>query len=275
MTGKEDGRFKAYHPMVVKAYEEMDNFLVADDGRDTGWCCIYFSSNGIYNPSDEATFEREIVVKNRFEFYGMRLAQCSKHIFLRDVHKQWYLKGISKTCDSIEELAAFLKEQTSGLHVITLGSSAGGYAAALLATLIHADYAICIDAQFSLYDEAIFGSLEKNPFVDELKDTPASRYFNLNEVLGDVPVYYFHSAFSPFDQRAEAVVKGNRAVRSIPFKSAAHGGPFDTALYQYLFSLPKDGLERLVGKMHHPRLFLLRHIFCPGVLKRIVHRAMK
>ena len=258
--------------MVVKAYDEMDNYLISDDGRGTGWCCIYFSSNGIYNPSDEATFEREIAVKNRFEFFGMRLQQCSKHIFLRDVHKQWYLKGISKTYDSIEKLAGFLKEETKGSHVITVGSSAGGYAAALFATLVHADYAICIDAQFSLYDEAIFGSLEKNPFVEELKDTPVNKYYNLNEVLSDVPVYYFQSAFSPFDQRSHIFVKENAAVRTIPFKSANHGGPFDTALYQYIFSLPQKRLDKLVGRMHHPRLFLLRHIFCHGVLKRILRR---
>ena len=273
MTAKEDGYFKGYHPVVVKAYNEMDNYLIIDDGRNTGWCCIYFSSNGIYNPSDKETFGHEIIVKNRFEFYGMRLNQCSKHIFLRDVHKQWYLKGINSTYDSIEKLADFLKNETRGYHVVTLGSSAGGYAAALFATLIHADYALCIDAQFSLYDETIFGHLEKNPFVDELKDTPVSKYFALREVLRDVPVYYFQSAYSPFDQRSFSSIKDNPAVHAIFFKSANHGGPFDSALYQYVFSLPQNRLDKMVGKMYHPRLFLLNHIFCHGVLKRLWRRA--
>lgn len=270
-----DGYFKTRHPLVVKAFEELDNYLVVTDGPDNGWCCVYFSSNSIYFPSDEETFEREILKKNRFEFYGTRLCQCSKHIFLRDIHKQWYLRGINSDYDSIEKLAGFLKKETDGYRVITIGSSAGGYAAALFGTLIHADYAICIDAQFSLYDEAIFNHLERNPIIAELRDKEESQYFDLNNILGDVPVYYFQSAFSPFDQRSGAAVKGNKAIRLIPFKSTLHGGPFNPVLYEHVFSMKQSGLDRLVGRMHRPKLFLLRYAFYPEVMKKIIRKIAK
>lgn len=275
MTDKEDGQFKVYHPMVVKAYNEMNNYHIETDEIDTGFACIYFSSNDIYYPSDETTFEKEIVKKNRFEFYGTRIRHCSKHIFVRDVHKQWYLQGINSTYNTIEKTAEFLRQQTYGYKVMTIGSSAEGYAAALFGTLIGADYAICIDAQFNLYDEAIFGSLVKNPIVDSLKETPIKRYYKLDDVIGSVPVYYFYSALSPFDQRSQNSVACNNAIRFIPFKTASHGGPFHSALYQYVFNLPPDRLDQLAGKMHYPKLYLLRNIFKYGVLKRIIRTKLK
>lgn len=272
MTGYEDGHFKAYAPIVVRAFNEMDNYLIFEEEKSTGYCCVYFSSNGIYAPSDEQTFEREIIKKNKFEFFGTRIKHCSKHIFVRDIHKQWYLHGINKKYDSIEKVADFLKRETEGYKVVTIGSSAGGFASALFATLIHAEYAICIDAQFSLYDEIIFGSLERNPFVDEMKDKTTSRYYRLNDILGEVPVYYFYSAFSPFDQRSMASVQGNKAIRFIPFKSAEHGSPFSPLLYEHILDMPPKRLERLTGKTHHPKLFLLRYAFYPKVIRRMLKR---
>ena len=224
---QEDGNFKAMHPVVLKAFNEMDNYLIEYNGQCTSkWCCIYFSGNSIYYPSRADVFEQVIIRKNRFEFYGTRLRQCSKHIFIRDIHKQWYLKGINVRYDSIEKVAEFLRKETEGYQVITLGSSAGGYAAALFATLIKACYAICIDAQFTLHDEAIMGEPEKNPIVCAMESGPAGKYFDLNNVLGEVPVYYFYSAQSVFEQRSLQSVQGNRrtaeSVCRIPGNVSSH-----------------------------------------------------
>ena len=273
--GRQDGWFKTRHPLVLKAFDELDNYLVIDDGRSTGWCCVYFSSNSIYYPSDEATFRKEILEKNRFEFFGTRLHRCSRHIFVRDIHKQWYLRGINGRLNSIEKVAAFLKEATEGYRVITLGSSAGGYAAALFATLLGGEYSICVDAQFNLYDDNIFGHLERNPIVDEQKDSDQSKYYRLNDILGPVPVDYFCSALSAWDQRSMAAVRDNPAVRLIPFKSDKHGGPFSSMLYEHVFDMPQAKLEKLVGRMHHPRLFLLRHLLNKPTLRKLWARLRK
>lgn len=272
MTDYEDGYFKAYAPIVVKAFDEMDNYLIEDNGKDTGVCCIYFSSHGIYFPSDKETFEKEIIQKNRFKFYGKRLPQCSRHIFLRDIHKQWYLQGINKRYNTIEKVAAFLKEKTEGYKIITIGSSAGGYAAALFATLLEAEYAICIDARFNISDETVMNHLEKNPIVDALKDTEVKKYFNLNSILGDTPIYYFHSAYSPLDKRLGAAIKGNKAIHEILFKSNRHGNPFSSVLYEHVFGMPPSRLDKLRGRIHHPKLFLLRYAFHPKVARKIIKK---
>ena len=55
-----------------------------------------------------------IVEKNFFEWYNLRIEKAYKHIFVRDVFKQWYLSGINQSIDSPERLIEFLKNETDG-----------------------------------------------------------------------------------------------------------------------------------------------------------------
>jgi hypothetical protein len=43
------------------------------------------------------------------------VSEASKHIFLRDVFKQWYLAGINPTVSSPEKLVEFLRQETVGM----------------------------------------------------------------------------------------------------------------------------------------------------------------
>jgi hypothetical protein len=66
-------------------------------------CIIYFSSNAIYFPNDRAAFCQKIVKENRFEWKNNILKSARKVIFIRDVLKSWYLKGISSNINLIEK----------------------------------------------------------------------------------------------------------------------------------------------------------------------------
>ena len=70
-------------------------------------CAIYFSSNDIYYPNDENTFRKKIVEKNFYEWYNTRIENAHKHIFIRDIHKQWYLSGINAEVNTPEKLLNF------------------------------------------------------------------------------------------------------------------------------------------------------------------------
>ena len=84
-------------------------------------CAIYFSSNGIYFPNTENTFNEIIVKKNRYEWYDTRVKDAQKHIFVRDVLKQWYVKGINSQIDTQAKLLDFLRKETEGYDIITIG----------------------------------------------------------------------------------------------------------------------------------------------------------
>lgn len=54
-----------------------------------------------------------------------------------------------------------MKRETDGFNVITIGSSAGGYASALFGPKLKAEKVICFNAQFSL-DKLVEDSTETN-----------------------------------------------------------------------------------------------------------------
>ena len=81
---------------ATRAYTELANFKVEVDERaTTNKCAIYFSSNALYYPNHPSVIQRIIFDKDRYEWFKIRFNNCRKHIFVRDVRKQWYLSGIS------------------------------------------------------------------------------------------------------------------------------------------------------------------------------------
>lgn len=141
------------YPQIVQDYWLNEpNFLIEYNEQCSSkeYCAIYFCSNDIWFPHTEEIFRKRIVKNNFFEWYRCRIARAYKHIFVRDVFKQWYLTGINGEINSTDKLYEFLKKETAGYKVITLGSSAGGYASALFGPMLGAVQSICFNAQFCL-----------------------------------------------------------------------------------------------------------------------------
>lgn len=132
--------FQVDSEIVRNSYENADNFLIIhDDSSKSNACAIYFSGHSIYFPNNEEAFKRNIVEKNRFEWFGLRIKNARKHIFVRDIHKQWYWSGINSKISTPESLLHTLKQETKGFdEIVCMGSSAGGYAAILFGCLLRA-----------------------------------------------------------------------------------------------------------------------------------------
>ncbi len=88
-----------------------------------------------------------------FEWTGvLSRASCHK-IFLRDSMQHWYLGGLLGFSSSLQQTVAHLSELVMKHRVrriLTLGSSMGGYAALLLASLLHAERAIAFSPQTAM-----------------------------------------------------------------------------------------------------------------------------
>ena len=168
MNNKQSYSGITQYPEVVREYWENEkNYLVEynDEAPSREWCAVYFCSNDIWFPHTEEIFRKRIVEKNFFEWYRCRIHRAYKHIFVRDVFKQWYLTGVNGEIDSEEKLLDFLKRETAGYRVVTIGSSAGGYASALFGPKLGAEQAICFNAQFSLERLVRESTLECNPLL--------------------------------------------------------------------------------------------------------------
>ena len=101
---------------ILTEQHKCPNMLIEYDEScvDHSTCTIYFSSNGIYFPNEENVFRSVIIHKDRYEWYKTR-RKSYKHIFVRDVYKQWYAEGINDQYNTIEKLGQLLIQETKDL----------------------------------------------------------------------------------------------------------------------------------------------------------------
>lgn len=136
--------------LVKSAWKNKNYIIQTDDSVNTKKCAIYFSSNAIYYPDTEDAFFERIIKRDSYEWYGKRVSDASKHIFVRDVFKCWYVKGINEEYCDIFKLTEFLKKETEGYDVVTIGSSAGAYAAIICGSLLHSKMVYAFNPQIKL-----------------------------------------------------------------------------------------------------------------------------
>lgn len=272
--------FQIDSSVVKDVYTNATNYHIDyDDSCSEYICAIYFSSNDIYYPNQEDIFRKRIIEKNFFEWYHTRI-RAHKHIFLRDVFKQWYLEGINAKLNTPEKVADWLEHETTGYRVVTVGSSAGGYAAVLYGSLLNAERVIAFNAQFSLTSLAEKSSITCNPLVFKYRDTERNKYYQLNTFLcPTIRYYYFLSIGSAWDMEQCYALFGThpmppKSLHCIKFKTTRHGVPVLKVALEKVLNLSVSSLDTLVGHKHHPVIFAMQQagIFKTSywLLKRIV-----
>ena len=226
------------------------------------YCAIYFSSNDIYYPNNEQTFRQRIIIQNTYECYKTRITKEYKHIFLRDIYKQWYLKGINSQINSPRKLIEWLRSETDGFKIITIGSSAGGYAAILYGSMLNAQKAIVFNPQFEI--RTILNTPEgilKNPIVNTTLNTENDIFLNINDLISKkIKIFYFFSSNSPWDYQQSLLAQKHTNIFPIKFKSSHHGIPFLKGALQKVINYPEEYLYQLSQKSHYPIIFTIKTI---------------
>ncbi len=270
--------FQADSEEVNKVYHTEPNFLIEHSESSNGFpngdlscCALYFSSNDIYYPNTPESFDNQVVKKNRFEWYGTRVKNCQKHIFLRDIKKQWYLTGINDSINTIEKLEQFLRKETKGYRVVTVGSSAGGFAAVLFGQLLNAHCTFTFNGQFMLSELLKKTSEAIDPIVfREQNNVNINKYFCLRKFIKHPEViFYFYSVRSTLDIFQYHQIS-DMAVNAIPFNTSHHGIPFLKSSLKYVLNYTIPQLKRLSKKMQYPLLFSLRIEGLVGTITSIV-----
>lgn len=253
--------FQSDSNSVKFVYDNENNYLVDESANSCQeqYCCIYFSSNDIYFPNTEKAFKKRIVERNSFEWYGSRIKKCKKHIFLRDIKKQWYLTGINKNLNTIEKLTSFIKEETEGYRIITVGSSAGGYAAVLFGSLLNAEYTLSFNGQFFLNHILHNSSERMNPIIfREQYNASVNKYYDLKTFIKDPQrIFYFLSKGSKEDNLQFEHIK-DMGARMIGFRTTHHGIPFLKSNLKNVINLSPKEINVLCKKSHFPLLFSMK-----------------
>lgn len=167
------------------AYNNLDNYkILTCVGRNA--VVVYFSSHNLFYPDTLECFEKAIYEKDRYEWSHRMIKRASKHIFVRDIYKIWYQKGINAKINSIPKLADFLRQETSGFdEIIMVGSSAGGYAASLFGSLLNADIILDFNGQWEIVSPMIDG---QNAVLKSLYPV-SGKYYDLVPILEHTQEY--------------------------------------------------------------------------------------
>ncbi|MFR9547138.1 MAG: hypothetical protein SNJ29_16420 [Rikenellaceae bacterium] len=255
--------FQTDSDIVNDVYFNQSNYLVEYDDKcsSTEYCAIYFCSNDIYYPNREDIFRKRIVEKNFFEWYGSRVAKAHKHIFIRDIFKQWYLSGINSTINDPEKLEAFLKEATKGYKTIMVGSSAGGYAAILYGSLLHASRVIAFNPQFEINSLLKKSNETIDPLLFRLRDSSVSKYYDIVPIINSaVPIYYIYSDSSPWDASQKKHVGELDNLYEIPFNSKHHGIPFLKVALNVVLNLTEKDFIKYQNNRQNPIIFTIKMV---------------
>lgn len=271
--------FQADSNIVWNVYQNNLNYKIEYDEKydNRNYCAVYFCSNDIYFPNDEAIFRKRIIEKDFYEWYGSRVEKAYKHIFLRDIFKQWYLAGININIDSPEKLLDFLKKETEGMKVITIGSSAGGYAAILYGIQLGAERILAFNAQFELESTLLQINERIYPLVYRLQATERRKYYDLKQVidLNSSNIYYFHSALSPWDIKERKHIADCSNIHILSFKTKHHGIPFLKVALKKVLNLDNEQLNKYAVGVNHPICFTVRIVGVVRTVKGFINQAYK
>lgn len=253
--------------MVEKAYER-DNYKIIDMGRQPGRALIFFSGNGLYFPDTEEVFREEIFDGDRYEWEHVSKQYLiqrhySKIIFLRDIYKQWYVRGINKRIDSVEKVIELVHELTSGLEVVTCGNSAGGYMAMLVGKAIGAKRIFSFSGQFSIMNQVY-----RAPLLSYYQgDSYYSKYYSLSTLMQERgEIFHFYPAYSIQDiEQMKIAEKWIGGIRAFAFEDDSHGRTVEAVCYEYLLTLDSNKLREL-SKKYESRL-IEAHEFSEVVLQ--------
>ncbi|MBO5185712.1 MAG: hypothetical protein J6B91_01490 [Prevotella sp.] len=260
----------------VEEQLEKDNFLIEDNPHVTNkLCCIYFSSHGVYYPETEENFKDKIFQKNVFEWYKRRLPHVKRHVFVRDIRKQFYVEGINKTICNIDKLIIFLKKVTFGFDVITVGSSAGGYISAIVGGEIKARCSFCFSGQFSLKDD--FAYPTKELLLKHENDCLYSKWYDITNICKGNIVYMYPTKSECDIVQSTLLKKGHNEANIIyfPMKAKTHGIPLYKPCIKKFISLDLNEIQKIKScfiKNNEISLFLfsLKLLGIKGTIKGLV-----
>jgi hypothetical protein len=269
--------FQADSDIVKNAYQNKDNYLIEyDESQTKEHCAIYFSSNEIYYPNEEDVFRRSILEQNKFEWFGTRVPYAHKHIFIRDIQKQWYLTGVNATIDSPEKLLEFLKTETDGYEVTALGSSAGGFAAVLFGSLLEARLMLSFNGQFQVHSLFNTSKESVNPILFRFKRTNTLlNYFDAKPFVTEGKnIFYFCSNASGWDCEQRDHIQ-DKNIHMIAFSTAHHGIPFLKCNLPVILKMSKEELMGLSGKVFSPLVFSVRMVGLVNTLSGLFEQLRK
>ena len=249
------------NPLIKSVYEK-DNYIIREYENDSDVATVYFASNGIYYPDTEEEFRKTIVERDRYEWLKLHRKNVRKEIFLRDVFKCHYVLGINSRINSIDKLVSFLQKETEGMRVITVGNSAGGYAATVVGTCMKAYMVFSFSGQ---NDITGYTRSSTSPVGRYKDDDTKNRYYSIKKLWEEAEIpstFFFYSGHNKGDVgQCEQVMGISDYNRFFPFcfDTDTHEKTMYNFNLPYILSYDREGLKELC--MHYKDSYIKRFDF--------------
>lgn len=232
-----------------------------------GYCWIFFTSHGLYFPTEIGEFEKQVLLNDKYEWTNISSdkeikSKASKYIFVRDIYKNWCLEGINAKVNSIEKLAALLKKEADGSPIITVGSSAGGYMAIALGCILKAAYIYAFSPQISL---DVYNKFHRVKYLNQYHMDERRKWLSLESIIEnycDGEIFYYYPTQCAEDVAQYEVVKkitnGNIHVFCVKF--AQHGTPIYGESVRKTLCLEPSQLIVLCEKYNRKEISRVRYM---------------
>lgn len=251
-------------------YQESSNWDVEIVDQNAGKCYVFFSSNGLYKDGSAEEFEKVMIQGNRYEWKSIantlkKRKGIKKIIYVRDIYKKFYIKGINPDYKSIDSLVSLLKHEIGDDEVITVGISSGGYMAVIAGCRLKAQKVFCISGQFDLNGHLTEADLKEFAVANK-------NYINIVDLVkssADVPIYYFVPINCDHDRLNYELVKDIKNVRCFLFPDKLHAATVYPFNFPDLLCLSNERLDELAlryhGRMINKKRFLIQTITFSGM----------
>ncbi|GBR74223.1 hypothetical protein NO1_1438 [Candidatus Termititenax aidoneus] len=253
---------KSNQRLLREDYEKQNIKISYPAQAKSKLCIIFCSSNGVYAPGTKEIYLKQIRELDRYDWQNIAKHSwlqraAAKMIFIRDVYEQCYVTGINSRLHDLNLLIKYLKKETQGYRVITMGSSSGGYAAVLLGIKLRARRIITMSGLFSLWLIA-----PRHYLLDKYKTVKqVSKYYDLRPFLKKtkIPILYFYPAKCSLDIEQAELIKDYSNILPFRMNSAQHGPRVHGAEYPYLLLSSDRDIQKLYrryqDKLIQPDLF--------------------
>ncbi len=179
------------------------------------------------------------------------LPKANRNIYLRDIWKSWYVKGINSKINSIPKIIELLQKLVKGFeHIVVVGSSSGAYLSAIIGCAIGVDECFLFSPQFSLSHHN--NCIETHPLLKKYSNDPIrAPFFEANKVIMEIQkknkktvFFYFHPTGVNHDNISSQFSKGISKLYDFPVDCHYHGVCIDKkSLVKVLNWNAKDGID--------------------------------
>lgn len=254
---------------IHRFFAENQNYKVVQADGPSDTVCIFFSSNSLFSPNTYSAFQNSVIEKDRYEWENLAknpevFKIAGTFVFVRDVYKNWWIEGLNGRYNTQSKMLDLMRDLTAGKRVLTVGNSAGGYAAILFGVQLGAERIYAFSAQINLHIYNTYHPIKYySAYLDERR---AKAELELLPIIRNYQgkLYFFYPCLCQEDIDQARYLSNEKpdSCHMLPIRRRKHGSTVLPISILKFLSMPATQVDAVCqtyhGKQINPYDFLFR-----------------